>query len=123
MPEESNYVAARTAVRIPAEYCFNIDNTPGVEDLYLVFSRNQEDVNNLNSTIKSSHDGTAAEAAAAPSGIGVEMARLEHLQSRDLTVKKVAKPMNAQEPAHSVYVVYTGNTPSDRLVTQIQLKH
>jgi Domain of unknown function (DUF4384) len=129
MPEEGNFVGARTALRIPAQYCFNIEKGSGAEDLYLIFSRNPQDVNSLNTAIKS-------QAAAPPSGgpvpaggvgpahsVGTEIARLEQLQSRDLTVKKVAKPMSAQEPPNSVYVVNVSDTPSDRIISQIQIKH
>jgi len=52
------------------------------------------------------------------------MAKLEQkLASRDLRITKVGKPTSAGEPANAVYVVDTSRTASDRLVTEIQVKH
>ena len=127
MSDESNFVRARTVSKIPGNYCFAMDATPGVEHLFLIFSRNQEDLNELNSVIrgeKSSTGGEPSQGAPVHPKSMEQIALLHYgLQGRDLTVKKIARPVEAGEPVNAVYVVNTTNTPSDRVVTEIQLKH
>lgn len=131
MSEERNFIRARTVAKIPENYCFSMDATPGVEHLFLIFSRNQEDLDELNSAIrgqKSSASGEGGEHNTQPSPprpSSMEQVALLHygLQGRDLTVKKIAKPVQAGDPVDAVYVVNTTNTPSDHVVTEIQLKH
>lgn len=124
LPDESNFVKARTDVRAPAQACFTLDNPPGVEHLYLVLARSPQDVSGLNAAIKGSHESQ-------PSGgtdskgrtLDTQMARLEQgLQSRDLRITKIKRPQ-AGEPANAVYVVDTSASGSDRIVTEIQIKH
>jgi hypothetical protein len=128
MPGEANLVGSRTSIKIPAEHCFSIDQSAGVEHLFVVFSRDPQDVEKLNSTIKSSRlppsSNSSSSDIAATAGIGVEVARIErHLQSRDLTIKKIAQPIGQGERAQTVFVVNTSNDPSERLVSEIQIRH
>lgn len=127
MSDESNFVRARTVSKIPGNYCFSMDATPGIEHLFLIFSRNQEDLNTLNSVVraqKSSAAGEPSQSAPVQSKAIEQIAMVHYgLQGRDLTIKKIAKPVEAGEPVNAVYVVNTTNTPSDRVVTEIQLKH
>ena len=125
LPDESNFVKARTDVRAPAQACFSLDNPPGVEHLYLVLARSPQDVSALNAAIKSSREsqpggGTDTKPQ---SNIETQVARLEQgLQSRDLRITKVKQPQ-AGEPANAVYVVDTSAAGTDRIVTEIQIKH
>ena len=129
MTDESNLIRAHTAAKVPEHYCFAVDESPGTEHLFLVLSRNSEDIYQLNSAIKAKNDGgqapetpDAGSVGSSVHPIGQQIAMLR-LQSRDLTVKKIAKPVAAGEPVDAVYVVNTSNTPSDRIVTEIRLKH
>ena len=116
MTDESNFIKARTTVKAPAKYCFSVDSPSGTEHLFLVLSRDPQDVSQLNAAIRSSSDQSTA--------VGTQMAKLEQkLASRDLRITKVGKPTSAGEPANAVYVVDTSRTASDRLVTEIQVKH
>jgi hypothetical protein len=125
LPDESNFVKARTDVRAPAQACFSLDNPPGVEHLYLVLARGPQDVSALNAAIKGSRDpqqSGATESKGQPN-LETQVARLEQgLQSRDLRITKVKRPQ-AGEPANAVYVVDTSASGSDRIVTEIQIKH
>ncbi len=136
MPDESNIVRARSTVRVPVNHCFQIEDPPGTERLFVVLSRNPEDLYDLHEAIRGGRGGAAAPAtpAAQPAPVLLAMARLDReverlsadLQSRDLRVVKVAKPEAAGERPHSVYVVKasTGTgAPSDRVVTEIRIEH
>jgi hypothetical protein len=126
LADESNYVRARTNVRAPAEACFSLDNPPGVEHLYVVLARSPQDISELNSAIKSSRgaaDTSAGSESQHPQSIERQMAKLEEgMRSRDIRVTKVSRPADG-EPAHAVYVVDTSHNASDRIVTEIQIKH
>jgi hypothetical protein len=131
MSGESNFVKARTNVKAPAQYCFSLDNPPGEEHLYLVLARSPQDISELNSAIRASHGtGTAPEPAAGsdsqakPQAIETQMARLEQgMRSRDLRITKVTKPSTAGELANAVYVVDSSPNSSDRIVTEIPIRH
>ena len=126
MSGESNYVKARTTMKAPAQYCFSLDNPPGVEHLYLVLARNPQDVSELNSAIKSNGGTTSGTSDSQPASapkIETQMARLEEgMRSRDLKITKVSKPSGG-EPANAVYVVDTSHSAADRIITEIQIKH
>lgn len=131
MTGETNAIRARTVEKIPTTYCFSVDASPGIEHVYLIFSRNEEDVRELNSivTARQSSTGNTGAPSSKPAIDAAEpvtrqMAVLrDGLQGRDLTIKKIATPMDPGEPANSVYVVNTSDTPTDRLITEIQLRH
>jgi hypothetical protein len=126
LPEESNYIKARTDTRAPAQACFSLDNPPGVEHLYVVLARSPQDISQLNSAVKASRTAAASNGASEsqnPAAIETQMARLEQgMHSRDLRITKVSTPV-AHEPANAVYVVDMSPSASDRIVTEIQLKH
>ena len=130
MPEEANIVRSYTTVRVPQNYCFTIDDPPGDERLFIVLSRNPEDIHDLHEAIKNDSGGQPAPAApaAAPSVITADnrlddaIRRVSELQSRDIKIKKISHPENS-EPPESVYVTNASDTASDRLVLQIQIKH
>jgi hypothetical protein len=126
LPDESNFVRARTNVRAPAEACFSLDNPPGVEHLYVVLARSPQDISELNTAVKNSRSGwEAGTGSEAKNGsIETQMARLEQgMHSRDLKITRVSKPVAANEPPHAVYVVDTSRTASDRIVTEIPIHH
>ncbi len=138
MPDESNIVRARTRVRVPANHCFQIEDPPGTERLFVVLSRNAEDLYDLHEAIRTGHGGSAGSSPDAPGAkpvpVMLAMARLDRevqrlsadLQSRDLRVVKVAKPEAAGERPNSVYVVNASTAataPSDRVVTEIRIEH
>jgi hypothetical protein len=134
MPDEANIVRSRSRVRVPANYCFEIEaGTPGIERVFVVLSRNVEDLYDLHESIKGSK-GTVPPPAARPERtdsmlsaqnmLGKEIARMSSdLRSRDFRIKKIAQPEDPTEPPHSVYVVNASPAPSDRVVTEIRINH
>lgn len=150
MPEESNRIEARKSMRLPSQHCFKFDNNAGTERMFVVLARNEEALHDLNQAVrkssaaqKSTPQQTPAPAAetAKPMLVAannlnqqVEVMRAD-LRSRDLSIQRVAQPVSADEPAHSVYVVNVAQTteaknvkPGDirsgnRVVTEITLKH
>jgi hypothetical protein len=116
-------------------HCFEIEDPPGVERMFIVLSRNPEDLYNLHQAIKAGQGGASepvpssqrAPVQMAMNRVDREVLRLAgDLQSRDLRVKKIAKPEAAGEPPNSVYVVNASTgakPPADRVVTEIRIEH
>jgi hypothetical protein len=134
MPEESNIVRARTRVRVPTSHCFQIEDPPGVERVFIVLSRNPEEMYDLNDAIRGGSKVTSPAApATSPGPVMLAMARLDReverfasdLRGRDLRIKKIAQPEASGEMPNSVYVVNasTGGSPSDRVTTEIRIEH
>lgn len=129
-PEESNLLQARTPVRIPQEHCFVVNEPSGDEHLFLVLSRNAEEMRTLDGAVRGKLPVPPNSAAPADAVLTAQMqvdeqvVKLGHeLRGRDLGVKRISKPMNASEPANSVYVVDVSDKPNDRLVTDVLLHH
>ncbi|MBI4875963.1 MAG: DUF4384 domain-containing protein [Acidobacteria bacterium] len=135
MPGESNVVRARSVVRVPARHCFEIEGVPGAERIFIVLSRNPEDLADLHRAIRTGGAGETSPAPLAPAGrtgttvlamnrIDREIARMAgDLRGRDLRIKRIEQPEAAGEPPNSVYVVNASSTPSDRVVTEIRIQH
>jgi hypothetical protein len=127
MSDESNFVRARTNMKAPSQYCFTLDNPPGVEHLYLVLARSPQDIAELNTAVKASRTSGVPSTTAPDAGnrhIETKMASLEQtMKSRDLKITKVKTPSYAGEPANAVYVVDTSHGASDRLVAEIEIRH
>jgi hypothetical protein len=132
MPDESNIVRARTTVRVPARHCFEIEGVAGTERIFVVLSRNPEDLSQLHQAIRSGRpdDSRPAPAERAPTTLlamntlNQEIARFaSDLRTRDLRVKKIAQPEEPGERPNSVYVVNASSTPSDRIVTEVRIEH
>ena len=134
LPDESNVVRSRTTVRVPARHCFEIEGVAGAERIFVVLSRNPEDLAQLHQAIRSGRTEAPgpSPAPAAKSGdallamnrLDKEIARFAgDLRSRDLRVKKVAQPESDGERPNSVYVVNASSAPSDRVVTEVRIEH
>lgn len=132
MPDETNVVRARTTVRVPARHCFEIEGVAGTERIFVVLSRNPEDLSRLHQAIRDGRTEETTPAPASKSGttllavnrLDQEISRFANdLRSRDLRIKKIAQPEGAGEQPNSVYVVNASNTPSDRVVTEVRIAH
>jgi hypothetical protein len=145
MPDESNIVRSRSSVRVPVNHCFQIEDPPGTERVFVVLSRNPEDLYDLHEAIRTGRGGSGEPSPTAPSvkpapellamaRVDREVQRLsDDLRSRDLRVVKVTRPEAAGEPPNSVYVVMASTAgarpgsssapPSDRVVTEIRIVH
>jgi hypothetical protein len=132
MADEGNNVRARETVHIPANYCFQIDPPAGTEHLFIVLSRNQEDVDALDKAVRGKKsDSAPSTPTASPTASIVAENRLDaevqrmraELGSRDMSVQKIAEPDRPGEPQDSVYIVNASNVSSDRLVSEILIRH
>ena len=147
MPEESNIISSRTRVRVPQGYCFTIEGPPGDERVFVLLSRNPAELYDLHDSIKGGDAGSgAAESGGAGSGgpaaqpvshkhagtpvmtaelrLSHEVNRMEaSMARRDLKITKIANAEDAAEPPGSVYVVNTSEVSSDKVVTEIRIKH
>ncbi len=116
--DDSNIVKAYNLMDVPQNYCFEMDEKPGTETLFLVVTDKPEDVMKLNDTIRKKSDGgtMVAQTEMKPFTSG--------LQGRDLKITRVgAKPTSAGEAPYSTYLVNASATTADRLVLEIKLKH
>jgi hypothetical protein len=124
MPDEPNVLKARTPVRVPGKYCFEISGPAGEERVFVAVSRNPEDLYELSQSIRRSAGEANASAVLAQNRLSDEVNQLESgLRNRDLKIKKIEKPQNSSEPAHSVYVVNASTTSSNRVLAEIRIQH
>ena len=151
MADEANIISARTRVRIPQNYCFKIEGPAGEERMFAVLSRNPAEMYGLHDSIKSDEGGSGAaesgtESTGAGSSVAVarpvssthpgppvltaqlrlsrEVSRMQaSLGMRDLKITKIAQSQDAAEPPGSVYVVNTSAASSDKVVTEIRIRH
>jgi hypothetical protein len=140
MSDEGNFVPALTTMRVPATHCFRISGPPGEEHLFVVLSRNPQEVNELNRSIR---DGAASEpkppcppdtgkpVLTMASNLNQEVQKIASLRGRDLEVQEVGGVQNSgapptdnpSAPGPAMYVVHTSATPSDKVVTEIDITH
>lgn len=130
MPEEGNFVPAFTSLRVPTSHCYRISGPAGEEHLFVVLSRNPQDVDELNRSIRSGHgpgappspDPSAAISTLA-SNLNQAVQKIASLKGRDLEVEEVGGVKNLAENSPAVYVVHTSDTPSDKVMTEIKIVH
>jgi hypothetical protein len=133
MPDENNILDPGRTFQIPKSHCFEIQNPPGEETLFVVLSRNPRDFYELYEGFKSRSqgaDGSGGRSAgqhlqlAEASKLG---AAVEHLDqrfgTRDIAITKVDTPHDSAEPVGSVYVVNTSGRPASSIVTKIITQH
>jgi len=124
MPDEANILKARTSKRVPEKHCYEIASPAGQERIFVVLSRNPEDLHQLHEAIKNDSGLADAQGQLAKNVIADEVKRLQAgLQDRDLKVKKIEQPEAAGEPPDSVYVVNASDSSADRVVTEIRIQH
>jgi hypothetical protein len=129
---QDNRVDPGRAVRAPSESCFEIDDPPGAETLFVVLSREPREIAELADSIKLPK---GQEKAATPLTVTAAVEQLnKEYGTRDLPFMEVAKPAAAppktapkapvaKEPPHAVYVVNGAPKPASTLVTKIEISH
>ncbi len=133
MPDESNVADPGVKVRAPKDYCFEIDNPPGTETLFVVLSRSPRDFFDLYDAIKSPAPTSPGSNAKAPAA-AVQMADAGRMNSavekmaknfgtRDLVIKKVTPAPENKDTDYSVYVVNGSDKPSSTVVKKVEIKH
>ena len=128
---ESNVVTSRTTRRVPAKDCFEVSGPAGLERVFVVLSRNVEDLYALNDSMKAASDVSAPNAAprTEPNRPTLDSQLLSDqinrmragLENRELRLKKVPQPEGPGERPNAVYVVNALQT--DRIVTEIHIMH
>jgi hypothetical protein len=132
MPEEKNVVDPGQKMRVPAEYCFKVEDPAGAETLFVVLSRDPRDVYDLNEAIKSS--ATPAPPAGQKRAEPVQMAsaRLNKAVAdfsrfsgtRNLSFQKTSdQPQDPLETPFSKYVVSSSERAVSKVVAQIEIQH
>jgi hypothetical protein len=133
MPEESNIISSRARVRVPQDYCFKIESPPGEERIFIVLSRNPAALYGLDESIR----GAAPSATPAPKSEGTaplmtaenrlsgEVSKMEvsMMERRDLKITKIGQAQDAAEVPGSVYVVNASEASSDKVETEIRIRH
>ena len=131
MATESNVIVPGKRIRVPLQHCFEIQNPPGVETLFVVLSREPRDTFELYENMKNPGPSpnaprrTAAGVQVADASISNEaVARMkEQFGARDIAIKRISQPLGAAEPPESVYVVNSSSSPSSNVAAQIEVQH
>lgn len=134
MADESNVITPGQKVRVPLRHCFEIQNPPGLETLFVVLSREPRDSFQLYEGIKSLSPEPAApsvprgnQPAVQMADAGIANAAVERMRqqfgTRDIAIKRISQPAGGDEPAGSVYVVNASASPSSNVAAQIEVRH
>ena len=126
LADQDNRIDPGQVVRTPKESCFEIDDPPGSETVFVVLSRSPRDISELAESIKTPSPQVNAVVAQMTAEAG----------TRDLPFREVVKPASpppvrkaaakaevAKEPQHAVYVVNGSRKAGDTLVTRIEITH
>ena len=138
LSDQSNRIDPGAIIRMPKRACFEIDDPPGQETLFVVLSRDPRDIHELSESIQG--EGDRPQPSAAPAEVAdagrinsaVERIGAEY-GSRDLPFRQVAKaapvqkasaaPAAASETEHTMYVVNGSSKPAATLVTKLEILH
>jgi hypothetical protein len=127
MATESNVIVPGKKVRVPLQHCFEIQNPPGVETLFVVLSREPRDSFELNENMKAPEAPRRPSAAVQMADASITDGTVAHMReqfgTRDIAIRRVNQPLAAAEPAGSVYVVNSSKNPASNVAAQIEVRH
>ena len=138
LSDQTNRIDPGQIVRTPKRACFEIDDPPGTETLFVVLSRDPRDIYELSNSIKSPGDrpqpSSGPTQIASAGRINSAVDRIaEDYGTRDLPFKQVAKPAplrkaaakpaDQPDPENAVYVVNGSSKPAATLVTKVEILH
>jgi hypothetical protein len=131
MPDASNAAKAGVTLRVPTDYCFRLDDKPGIETLVLAITERAEDAGKMRGLLESASASrppaavvsTVGAGPAAVAAIRDEVQSWQRLGSRDLKIEKIDRPESAGERPDSVYAVMSSAAAASRLVIEIQVRH
>ena len=136
LPEEPSTVRPYQVVNIPSQNCFEMDDPPGEERLFVMITEKPEDIKNFDDMLKML--GKPAKQPVAPNqqpqrsdSVVLAMNRLNdtiqglqgQLASRDIKITKVAQPASKMELPHTVYFANAAASNNDHLIMEVKLKH
>jgi Domain of unknown function (DUF4384) len=126
LADQDNRIDPGQVVRTPKESCFEIEDPPGAETLFVVLSRSPRDIYELEQSIKTPKAGpvTAVVAQMKAEAGTRDLPFREVMTAAPAPVKKsAAKSPASKEPLHAVYVVNGSGKASATIVTQIEIVH
>jgi len=114
-------------VRVPPHSCFEIEDPPGAENLFVVLSRNPRDIDELAESIKNPGEKTNLAVDHVAQQFGTrELSYRAVVNSEPATTPPAsAAPKTAPKkaPEHAVYVVSGSDKPASTLVTKVEIRH
>ena len=138
LADQSNRIDPGQVVRTPKRDCFEIDDPPGTETLFIVLSRDPRDIFELSDSIqgrpgdKPQPAGATEMASAGKINSAVNQMAVEY-GTRDLPFRQVVRPGALAAPPHksadkaelenAVYVVNGSGKPAATLVTKLEIRH
>jgi hypothetical protein len=139
LSDQSNRIDPGEIIRIPRRACFEIEDPPGTETLFIVLSRDPRDIYELSDSVQGSPGNrpqpTAATQLAAAGRINSAVDQIaQQYGTRDLPFRQVIKPAAQPPPRkpatpakaeleNAVYVVNGSSKPSATLVTKVEIHH
>jgi hypothetical protein len=127
MATESNVILPGKKIRVPLQHCFEIQNPPGVETLFVVLSREPRDSFELYENLKAPEAPQRPAATVQVADASITDKTVAHMReqfgTRDIAIKKISQPLAAAEPVGSVYVVNSSKSPAANVAAQIEVRH
>jgi hypothetical protein len=132
---QSNFIKAQTRVRVPEKpFALEIEGVRGTERVFVVLTRNPEDVTDLSDSIrKASPGGEPSRPQQPPKGpqtierskeLGSVIDKMEErLSARELRIVKVPQAQDRADPPNSVFIVNGSKTPLDHIEVEIRINH
>jgi hypothetical protein len=125
--QENNRIDPGQAVRVPKHSCFEIEDPPGTENLFVVLSRNLRDIDELAESIKNPGGKTNLAVDHVAQQFGTRelsyraVVNTEPVNTPPASTAPKAAPKKA--PEHAVYVVTGADKPASTLVTRVEIRH
>jgi Domain of unknown function (DUF4384) len=106
MPNEASAVLANATIRIPRDFCFQLDGKRGVETLTVVTAGPQEVIDQAN------QQQTIA-----------QVREWQGMAGRDILIEKVAEPEPGRDRPYTVYAVDNTGKKSGHVVIELKIHH
>jgi hypothetical protein len=125
--EENNRIDPGQVVRVPKHSCFEIEDPPGAENLFVVLSRNPRDIDELAESIKNPGGKTNLAVDHVAQQFGTrELSYRAVVNSEPANTPPTSTPTKTapkKTPEHAVYVVSGSGKPASTLVTRVEIRH
>ncbi len=135
LADEPSTVRPYQVITIPSQNCFEMDDPPGEERLFVMITEKAEDIKNFDDMLQKL--GKPAQPAGSPAApprndaVVLAMNKLSdtiqglqgQLASRDIKITKVAVPTSKMELPNTVYFANAAASTNDNLIMEIKLKH